>query len=222
MRIPSGDLAPARRGRRRGGFGRKRRNPLPVLLAVVLVVAVAVGAYLLTRGRGPSSPSSRPPVARCPSPAPPAAPSAVRTTAPAKVAPARLPAPGAVSLRLLNGTNKGGQARAIANQLVARRFKVTAFGNAPRPLAGASTVTYGPGAGPGAQLVASFVPGARLVPAPKARRGSVDVVLGSSFTALRSPAQAAAAARGATAPVPAAPPAPSPAPVAAGSTAPCR
>lgn len=222
MRIPSGDLAPARRGRRRGGYGRKRRNPLPVLLAIVLVVAAAVGAYLLTRGRGPSAGSGLQPVARCPSPAPSAAPSAVPTTPPAEVAPVRLPAPGAVSLRLLNGTTKSGEGRTVANQLVVRRFKVTDFGNAQRLLAGASTVTYGPGAAPGAQLVASYVPGARLVPNPKARRGSVEVVLGSSFTALRSPAQAAAAARAAPPPAPAVPAAPAPAPVAVGPAAPCR
>lgn len=205
MRIPSGDLAPVRRGRTRrgrrsghaglGSLSRKRRSKLPVVLAVLLVAAVAAGAYLLTRDDAKAPARTQRTLAGCPT-APPA-----RSARPAALLPAtraatvRLPAPGTVALRLLNGTSKAGQARSVADQLVVRGFRVTSFGNAPRLLAGASTISYGPAAAGSAQLVSAYVPAARLVPVPRAPRGSVDVVLGSSFGALRTPAQTAALVR---------------------------
>ena len=184
MRIPSGDLAPARRHRR--GYGR-RRNPLPIVVAVVLVVAVATGAYLLRRDD--SSTGAVASASRCPSPSA----AAPVKAAPARVAaPVRLPAPGQVGLRLLNGTGRDGLARTVGNELARRGFKVTAMGNAPKALVGASRVYFGPGGRPAALLVSTHVLGGSVVPVPSAGHGAVDVVLGSTFMRLRTPAEASA------------------------------
>lgn len=212
MRIPSGDLAPARR-RRRHVPRRGRGRALPLLLAVLLLGGLAGGAVLLRRG------DSRPePVAG-------GCPTALR---PVALTQAALPPPGQVRLVLLNGTSRDGLGRTVAGALAARGFGVLSTGNAPGPLAGPSRVVFGPGARPGATLVAGHVLGARLVPAPTAPRGSVQVVLGSAFVRLRTPQEVPVALRALTAPPPAparpapARPAPAgPAPAPSPATAPC-
>ena len=171
MRIPSGDLAPARRRRHR------RRGPLAAVLAVVLLAAAA-GAYVLRRDDG-AAPAARP--------------SACATTGPvAAPAAPRLPAPRTVRLRLLNGTPRDGLARVVGAELSRRGFVVTLTANAPKPLAGHSVVTYGPGARPAATLVAAHTIGATLLPVPSAPRGSIDLTLGTSFVRLRRGPEVAA------------------------------
>jgi hypothetical protein len=179
MRIPSGDLAPARKHRRYG-----HRSKWPVVLTVVLVVAIAALAYVLRRDDAPAAPS----VAASPCP--------TRSAAPAPSAkPLALPAPAQVRLRLLNGNGKDLLARSVGNELARRGFKVTATGNAPRPLQGVSRVYYGPGGRPAALLASAQVSGSTVVPVPNAARGAIDVVLGSSFVRLRTPAEATTYAR---------------------------
>jgi hypothetical protein len=179
MRIPSGDLAPARKHRRYG-----HRSTWPLVLAVVLVVAIAALAYVLRRDDAPGTTPVSTSLCRA----------ETVTVGPAPV-PVRLPAPAQVSLRLLNGNGKDLLARSVGNELARRGFKVTATGNAPRPLQGVSRVYYGPGGRPAALLAAAQVSGATVVPVPNAARGAIDVVLGSSFVRLRTPAEATAYAR---------------------------
>jgi hypothetical protein len=100
-----------------------------------------------------------------------------------------------VRLRLLNGNGKALLARSVGNELARRGFKVTAMGNAPRPLQGVSRVYYGPGGRSAALLASAQVSGATIVPVPTAARGAIDVVLGSSFVRLRTPPEATAYAR---------------------------
>ncbi len=210
MSIPSGDLAPARKHGRRY---RRRRSLLPLVLVVLLVAAIAGGSYLLRREDNTAATVSA--GARCPSAGPTALapqPAPVKA-APAKAAPVRLPAPGQVGLRLLNGSGRDGLARVVGNELARRGFRVTAMGNAPRPLVGASRVYYGPGGRPAALLVSTHVLGASVVPVPAAARGAIDVVLGSTFPRLRTPAETSAFARQlVTGAVPVTPAAPKPAP----------
>jgi hypothetical protein len=215
VRIPSGDLAPARKRRR--GYSRRRRNPLPVLLAVVLVVAVAIGAYLIRRDDDTAG--ATPAAARCPSAAPTG--KASIAPAPAKAAPVRLPAPGQVSVRpLLNGTGRAHLALTVGNELARRGFRVAGMGNAPQSLVGASRVYFGPGGRPGALLVSAHVLGSQVVPRPTAGAGSIQLVLGSGFVRLRTPPEVSAYARQlAAGSVPAAPQPASPTP---GPTASCR
>jgi hypothetical protein len=205
--IPHGDLAPMRKHRR--GYGRKPRR-WPVVLAVLAVAGVAIGAYAVQHRADEADTSSGP--APCVSRS--AAPTPSPTTA-AKVTAVRLPAPGQVSLRLLNGSNRDRLARVVANELARRGFRVTHTGNAPRPLVGASRVYYGPGGRPAALLVSAHVLGSSVVPVSKAARGAIDVVLGSAFVRLRTAAETATYTRqlittGVPAPKPAVTPAPSP------------
>lgn len=185
--IPSGDLAPMRKHRRYG----HKRSKWPVVAAVLLVVGVAAGAYALQQ-RSTDDEGAGPPATRCPS-ATPAMSASPRP--PAKGTVIRLPAPGQVRLRLLNGTPRDGLARVVANELAKRGFTVTATGNAPRPLAGASRVYYGPGGRPAALLASAHVLGSSVVPVPTAARGAVDVVLGATFVRMRTPAETSVYAR---------------------------
>ncbi|MBK5307461.1 MAG: LytR C-terminal domain-containing protein [Frankiaceae bacterium] len=205
MTIPSGDLVPMRKHRRYG----HRRSRWPVVLTVLVVIAVAAGAYALQQRTDDDGGTAVTP-GRCASPSAsvPAAP-----RAPVAAPAVRLPAPAAVRLRLLNGTPRDGLARVVANELVRRGFTVTATGNAPRSLVGPSRVYYGPGGRPAALLASAHVLGASVVPVPKAARGALDVVLGSTFVRLRTPAETSAFARELAAGSPlAVPPASTPAP----------
>jgi hypothetical protein len=210
VRIPSGDLAPARRRRR--GYGR-RRNPLLPLLTVVLLVLVAGGVWYATRDDSGGVLQA----AACPSPTASAASPSPAAPAPpvqAATAPLVLPAPGQVQMVLLNGSGRDLLARTVGNELAARGFRVAGMGNAPG-LTGPSKVSFGPGARPAATLVAAQILGAQLVPVPTAAKGAVDVVLGTGFERLRTPAEATAQAKVLSAGTAAATPAATPSPPAA-------
>lgn len=188
MRIPGGDLAPARRRRYGGSYGRRRRRRIRLFLAVLLVVVGAGAAYLLRKDDTgvPSRVAQQPsPQASCPSATP--TPAAVRAVV--------LPRPQQVHLALLNGTARNGLAKAIGDQLAARGFVVTAQGNAPSALAGPSQVAFGRGAQPAALLVSRWVLGSRTVTGPRVPPGTVQVILGSGFARLATPAEVAAASR---------------------------
>jgi hypothetical protein len=153
------------------------------VLAVLALLAVAGGGYYLVQRDDDAATETVAQATGCPTPAP-AAPK------PAAAQPAVvLPAPGTVQLRLLNGTVRNGLARTVGNELARRGFRVAGMGNAPKPLAGATRISFGPGARTAATLVGVHVIGARLVPVATAPRGSVDVVLGSSFVRLRNAAE---------------------------------
>ena len=203
MRIPGGDLMPARRRRRYGGsYGRRRsRNRRVLVLGVVLVAVGAAAAWYLRQDDSavPSRLAAAPTCAPSPTPTP------TRTVA---ARPVVLPQPQAVTLSVLNGTNRSLLAKHVADALAAQGFHVTGQGNARAGLVGPSQVVYGPGAALQARTAALWVPGATLVPRAAAPRGSVQVVLGSAFTRLATPAEAAAARRG-PAPTPSAAPSPS-------------
>jgi hypothetical protein len=208
MRIPSGDLAPARKHRRRYG---RRRSYAPLLVALVLVVAIGGGSFLLRREDNKAGAATTP--------------HPCRTTVSASAAPiaappaaVRLPPPSQVALRLLNGTGRNRLAQLVGNELARRGFRVSGMGNAPSALQGASRVTYGAGARPAALLVSAHVLGAVVVPLPSLPPGTVDVVLGSGFVRLRTPAEVAGYVR-ALPSGPGAAPAPSPRPAV---TAGCR
>jgi hypothetical protein len=205
VRIPGGDLAPARRRRHGGSYGRRRqRRGLRYTLVVLLLAAAGGGAYLLQRddSKVPQRLATTP--KSCPT-------TAVPAKTPAQ--PVALPAPKQVRLMLLNGTPRNGLAKTVADQLAAAGFVVTGQGNAPAALRGASTVTFGSGGSLAGTLVSHWVLGSRLVGNPKAAPGTVQVVLGSTFRRLATPAEAAAAAKAATR-QPAGPGVPVPSPVA--------
>lgn len=180
MQIPGGDLAPARRRRYGGSYGRRRRRRYRVGLAL-LVVAGGVAAFLLTRTQAPRMPDR---LAACPTPSPSA--SQIQ-------APTALPQPAQVHLALLNGTSRNGLASTVAAELAARGFVVTSKANAPAALPGPSQVVWGAGGQPAAMLLSHYVLGSVVLQGPHAAAGSVEVTLGSDYTRLATPAEVAAA-----------------------------
>jgi hypothetical protein len=191
VRIPGGDLVPARHRRYGGSYGRRRRRNRRVIGVVLLIGLVGAGAWYLHKDDAltPSSVSSLPTCAPTPTPTP--------TATRARVAPrVVLPPPTAVVLSVLNGTDRSLLAKHVADALAAQGFHITGQANARTSVTGPSQVVYGPGASLKARTVSAWVPGSTVVPAPRARPGSVQVVLGSSFTRLATPAEAAAARRG--------------------------
>jgi hypothetical protein len=197
VRIPNGDLAPARRRGYSYGRRRSRRNRRVGLLVVLLLAAGGAGYYALQRddANAPSRLAQRPVV--CPTPS--------ASAAPAK--PLVLPRPQQVRVALLNGTSRNGLAKNIGDQLAAQGFVVTAQANAPAALGGASQVAYAHGAEAAAQVARQWVIGAVAVQDAKVPRGTVRITRGSDFHRLATPAEAAAALRSPSV-VPTATPAP--------------
>ncbi len=186
MRIPGGDLMPARHRRYGGSYGRRRRRNRRVIAVVLLLGLGGAGAWYLRKddSQVPSRLTAKP---TC-TPAPTAAP----TKAPVAVV---LPPPTAVTLTVLNGTNRALLAKNVADQLAAQGFHVTGQANNRTAVNGASQVVFGPGASLLARTTSAWVPGSTVVPAPRARGKSVTLVLGSTFSRLATPAEAAAAQR---------------------------
>lgn len=193
MRIPGGDLAPARRRRYGGSYGRRRRRRNVRLgLAALLVLAGGAAAYALREDdrQVPRRLTQQ----SCPTPAPVAT-----ATVPAGQP---LPSPRQVRLALLNGTPRNGLAKAIGDQLGARGFVVLTQGNAPSALAGPSQVAYGVGAARAATVVSHWVLGSTTVGSTRVPPGTVQVTLGSTFQRLATPAEAAGVAVPSASPTP--------------------
>ncbi|MCU1594928.1 MAG: hypothetical protein JWO12_2320 [Frankiales bacterium] len=165
----------------------------------VLLIAVAAGGAYLLRHDDTTAPDRLAQQTQTPTPCP----SAPASTAPRT--PEVLPAPASVRLVVLNGTPRSGLAKTVADGLAKQGFVVTGQGNAPQPLVGSSAVVFGTGGHPAATLLSRWVQGARLVGSPKVAPGSVQVVLGTTYQRLSTPAEVAAAGR-------TAPAVPSPAP----------
>lgn len=200
MRIPSGDLVPARRRRYDGGYGRRRRrrNRRFALLGALLLLVGLAGLWA-------SRDEPAPVAAACPSPT---------ASSSAQPSPAALPAPGQVRVVLLNGTSRQGLASVVAEQLRGRGFVVVGAGNAPSALAGPSVVTYSAGGQGAAEQLRRYVAGSRVAGAGPVASGAVQLVLGGDFRRLATPAEVLAAAL--PTPAPAAHGAPTAAPAAQG------
>jgi hypothetical protein len=177
---------PARHRRYGGSYGRRRRRNQRVIGVILLIGLGAAAAWYLRKddSRVPSRLTAQP---TC-TPAPTAAP----TKAPLAVA---LPPPTAVTLTVLNGTNRALLAKSVADQLAAQGFHVLGQANNRAAVSGASQVVFGPGGSLLARTTSAWVPGSTVVPAPKAKARSVTLVLGSSYSRLATPAEAAAAQR---------------------------
>jgi hypothetical protein len=181
---------PARHRRYGGGYGRRRTRRRRTLALVLLVGLGVAAAWYLRRDttvlptQVGTAPSCTPSATATPRHASPTTPPVV------------LPPPSAVTLSVLNGTNRNLLAKRVADALAAQGFRVTGQGNSRTAVSGPSQVVYGPGASLLARTASSWVLGSVVVPSPRAQRGSVQVVLGSSFTRLATPAEAAAARRG--------------------------
>lgn len=156
-------------------YRRRRRWPrvLAVLLVLALVAAAAGGAWWWFTQRGDTDPQ------------PAASPSRTCTT-PTPKPPRRLPDPEQVTVDVANGTDVAGLALDTADELAARGFVVGDIGNTDKPVKeGVAVVRYAEPQLAAAVVVASYVPGAELVPATKVQ-GDVALWLGPEFDGLVS------------------------------------
>jgi hypothetical protein len=102
-----------------------------------------------------------------------------------------VPAPGAVSLNVLNSTNRAHLARTVATTMSKLGFHVASYGNDDPNVvvSGVAEIRYGTAGTQAATLVSFYLPGATLVPTNRAD-SLVVVSLGTKFTAVRTTAQA--------------------------------
>jgi len=151
-----------------------------------LIAGSVVGALILAAGiYGVVS------LVAAPAPVPAAAACPARAVQPAAAA---LPSPVQVTVNVYNASAKRGAAAATATVLKQRGFTIGKVTNDPlkENLAVAAQVRGGAAGVADMRLVAAEVTGAQLQPDSRGDT-SVDLVLGSGFTALSAPQQVAAA-----------------------------
>ncbi|MFJ6212185.1 LytR C-terminal domain-containing protein [Streptomyces sp. NPDC092296] len=177
----------------------KRRRRIVALVVSMLVLGTAgFGAVQLTDvfgGKGGKL------AAGCASPSPTvrAAGDGVAPTAGA------VPKPQAVTVNVYNATVRSGLAGRTADELKKRGFKIGKVGNATAALdkkvKESARLIGGPAGSKALVLLGSHVAGAKTTPDTR-KGGTVDLVIGDGFTALRTPAQAEQALTIATKPSP--------------------
>lgn len=100
-----------------------------------------------------------------------------------------VPQPSAVTIRVLNSTNRSNLAHTVATTMGKVGFKVANIGNDTNTVAGVAEVRYGPKGSAGATLVSFYLPGATLV-ATQSSDSQVEVSLGTKFKSVATTAQA--------------------------------
>jgi LytR cell envelope-related transcriptional attenuator len=107
----------------------------------------------------------------------------------------KIPAEKAVTINVYNSTDRDGLAQATAKELQARGFKIGQIAADPlqRVVTSSAELRYGPTQVGAAQLLRAYVPGATsafdLNRTTGAAANTVDVVLGSKYQQLNTPAQ---------------------------------
>jgi hypothetical protein len=102
-----------------------------------------------------------------------------------------VPQPSAVSVNILNSTQRLHLARTVATTMSRRGFHVTGYGNdEPNVVVnGVAEIRYGTKGTQGATLVSFYLPGATLVPTQRPD-SQIVVSLGTKFTSVATTAQA--------------------------------
>ncbi len=165
---------------------RRRRAAITLtLVAIVLLGTFAVAAAYFQGWVG----------SRVPNPA--------ATTACQPVTPAKPLAPRAVMLNVYNSTDRSGLAASVAKSLRTQGFRVIDVANDPlgRELSGVGEVRHGRAGTAAAALAVTRLKGAKLV-LDKRKDSTVDLVLGTTFTALSKPPKVAPAKPGKAVPTP--------------------
>lgn len=178
---------------------RPRRRARMILAAVASVVALGLVGWgtlqlidVFTGGDKQASAADR--KAGCPS---------AKPSAPAKA----LPKPGRITVNVYNATPRGGLAKAAADELKKRGFTIGKVGNAPaaydKKVAGAGILLGAPTAANGMlPVLGTQLTGA--TPKTDARKtADVDLILGTAFKKLNTPAAAQTALAALTKPAPA-------------------
>lgn len=153
------------------------RRPLPALvcLLALCLLAALVWWRVLNRHDGKAV----------------AAPTCTASSSPGKT----LPEPAAITVTVVNSTTRQGIAGAARAVLVKDGFRIpgkaandgSAFGGTGSPIAGVAEIRYGSAGAQGAQLLAYYFPGAKLVHTGSAD-AAVVVSLGTAYQAVRKQA----------------------------------
>lgn len=165
--------------------GTRRRGPLPVVIAVVLALAVGILGGWWFAGRDHGTPTASPSTsASCSTHA-----SSSKSVSPK---PAALPAPRTIKVNVYNSTKHNGLARTTSIELAARGFVIGTVANDPlkKLVPGTAEIRYGPKGAAQAKVVAAQVATPTMVQ-DKRTTTTVDFVVGESYSALNTPAQAA-------------------------------
>lgn len=178
---------------------RPRRRSKMIISAIASVVALGLAGWgtlqlidVFTGGDKTASAADR--TERCPSPKP---------SAPAKV----LPKPGKITVNVYNATTRSGLAKAAADELKKRGFKIGKVGNATaaydKKVPGTGVLLGAPAAVNGSfPVLGAQVPGATTKTDAR-ENAEVDLIIGKKFTALSKPQAAASALAALTRPAPA-------------------
>jgi hypothetical protein len=164
------------------------------LIGLVVTVALLVGVGVWAWWFLVKPPPPKQAAQTCPTPS---------VVTPAAVRPA---SPRTVHVNVYNSTSRSGLAAGVAAALRARGFVVVKVANDPlhRHVTGVAEVRHAARGASGARTVSAHL--GSVVDVPDSRKdATVDVVLGAAFTALKTPAQAAAALKAAPKPVSATP-----------------
>ncbi|UWE13428.1 LytR C-terminal domain-containing protein [Actinacidiphila bryophytorum] len=123
--------------------------------------------------------------------------------------PMALPQPAGVTMNVYNATVRGGLAKSTADELARRGFKVKTFGNAPAPydkkVTQSALIVAGPAAEAAAREAGTQVAGSTVKIDTTRKDKTVDLMIGTAFSSLASPADAAKARIVAANPPPAKP-----------------
>lgn len=92
-----------------------------------------------------------------------------------------LPQPSAVTVIVLNGTDRVGLAGQASAALAADGFVMGEAGNEPNAVASAAEIRFGPAGLPGATLLSYYVPNSVLVPIATRTDATVEVALGAQY-----------------------------------------
>ena len=149
------------------------RRPLPALIALValLLFTALVWWRVLHRSDGKAT----------------ACPTSTTSTSASPVASA-LPAPGEVTVWLLNSTNRGGIAAKARTVLIGAGFNSPkqAANDKQHKVRGVAEIRFGPAVAKGARLLSFYFPGATLVPNAADKSTTIVVSLGSKYTKVAS------------------------------------
>jgi hypothetical protein len=161
---------------------RSGRRPLPPLIFLVVLALAAVGVWWNVMRQDDARQAHQ--AAACAS---------------AKAAPPSLD-PKTLSVRVLNATDRAGEATRVAQALKGRGFVIAEVANdgSGRKVTGVGEVRHGPRGTDAAAYVATYLPGAGDYEDTRAT-SQVDLVIGPDFSKLATPEQVAAAISPATA-----------------------
>lgn len=153
------------------------KRPLPALVALVALVVLAGLVWWRVMHRGGTENAATP----CPT----------------HTASATLPAPGRITVSVLNATKRGGIAARARTALVSDGFNVPkpAANDSPKKkVLGVAEIRFGPKGRAGATTLRYYFPGARLV-AVNVKTATVVVSLGAKYRSVATPAGVQAALR---------------------------